>query len=126
MSPAHAVLLVGAGVLAGVVGSAGGITSLISYPALLAVGIPRLPASMTNSVAIVAIHDPRRRQRDRRRRLHPLRTGRWSAAVLLAVGLFVGSTIGPSVTRRVPEGLMRVVIALAGLGLTVDLWVTRG
>ncbi|MGA3354409.1 MAG: hypothetical protein ABSD85_14685 [Acidimicrobiales bacterium] len=32
-------LLVGAGVLAGVVGTAGGITSLISYPALLAVGL---------------------------------------------------------------------------------------
>jgi hypothetical protein len=32
-----------AGVVAGVVGSAGGITSLVSYPALLAVGIPGCP-----------------------------------------------------------------------------------
>jgi len=43
-----------AGVLAGTVGSAGGITSLISYPALLAVGIPPLPANVTNAVALVA------------------------------------------------------------------------
>ena len=37
---AAAVLVATAGVLAGIVGTAGGITSLISYPALLAVGVP--------------------------------------------------------------------------------------
>ncbi|MGH9172135.1 MAG: sulfite exporter TauE/SafE family protein [Acidimicrobiales bacterium] len=47
-------VLLGAGVVAGAVGSAGGITSLISYPALLAVGISPLPAAVTNIVAIVA------------------------------------------------------------------------
>ena len=47
-------LLIAAGVLAGVVGTAGGITSLISYPALLWVGIPALPATVANTVAIVA------------------------------------------------------------------------
>jgi hypothetical protein len=52
-SPADAALLVGAGALAGAVGSAGGITSLISYPALLAIGIPPLPANVTNAVALV-------------------------------------------------------------------------
>jgi uncharacterized membrane protein YfcA len=248
MSLVHAVLLVGAGVLAGLVGSAGGITSLISYPALLAIGIPRLPASMTNSVALVTIWPgsavgSRSELRGRApwlRRWAPVAAAggtagaalllltpagvfdrvvpwlvafaslllliqpwvsswprsdrsnqvivgcglfavsiyggyfgagagvmvlvlllctvdedlpranalkntilgvanviaavafvlfgpvRWSAAVLLALGLFVGSTVGPSITRRVPSTLMRVVIALAGLGLAVDLWVTRG
>jgi hypothetical protein len=53
ISLAHAVLLVVAGVLAGVMGTAGGITSLISYPALLAVGIAPLPANVTNVVALV-------------------------------------------------------------------------
>jgi uncharacterized protein len=48
-------LLVPAGVVAGVVGSAGGITSLISYPALLAAGIPPLPANVANIVAAVAM-----------------------------------------------------------------------
>ncbi|MFC6082943.1 sulfite exporter TauE/SafE family protein [Sphaerisporangium aureirubrum] len=47
-------LLAGAGLLAGVVGTAGGITSLISYPALLAVGLPALPANVANIVALVA------------------------------------------------------------------------
>jgi hypothetical protein len=51
---ADTILLSVAGIFAGVVGSAGGITSLISYPALLAVGIPALPANVTNAVALVA------------------------------------------------------------------------
>ena len=45
--------LLAAGVVAGVVGTAGGITSLIAYPALLAVGIPPLAANVTNSVALL-------------------------------------------------------------------------
>lgn len=51
---ADAALLAAAGVLAGLVGSAGGITSLISYPALLAVGLPALTANMANIVAAAA------------------------------------------------------------------------
>lgn len=48
------VMLAAAGVLAGVVGTAGGITSLISYPALLWAGIPALQASVVNIVSVVA------------------------------------------------------------------------
>ena len=53
-SVAEALFLVAAGALAALVGSAGGITSLISYPALLAVGIPPLQANISNAVALVA------------------------------------------------------------------------
>ena len=48
------VFLLVAGMLAGVIGTAGGITSLVSYPALLAVGVPALPANVANLVAAVA------------------------------------------------------------------------
>lgn len=47
-------LLLAAGTLAGIVGTAGGITSLISYPALLLAGVPALPATIANTIAIVA------------------------------------------------------------------------
>ena len=47
------VLLVGAGICAGLVGSVAGLASLISYPALLAAGVPPLTANMTNTVAMV-------------------------------------------------------------------------
>jgi uncharacterized protein len=50
-----ALLLLGAGVVAGVVGSGGGVSSLVSYPALLGVGIPPLQANIANLVAGVAI-----------------------------------------------------------------------
>ena len=51
---ADAALLAGAGTLAGLAGTAGGITSLISYPALLLVGLPPLTANVVNVVALVA------------------------------------------------------------------------
>jgi uncharacterized protein len=56
LTPAvEAVVLTAAGVVAGTAGSAGAITSLVSYPVLLAVGIPARPANITNSVAIVTL-----------------------------------------------------------------------
>jgi uncharacterized protein len=46
--------LFAAGAVAGAVGTAGGITSLVSYPALLAVGLAPLPANVANLVSVVA------------------------------------------------------------------------
>jgi uncharacterized membrane protein YfcA len=45
----------------------------------------------------------------------------WSAALPLAIGLFVGGRLGPPVVRRAPQVLLRRLIALAGLGLAVVL-----
>lgn len=45
----------------------------------------------------------------------------WSAALPLAIGLFLGSLLGPRVVRRAPQAALRRVIALAGLGLAVYL-----
>jgi uncharacterized membrane protein YfcA len=42
----------------------------------------------------------------------------------LAIGLFAGSFVGPSVTRRMPGTLLRVLVAGAGFGLAIWLWVT--
>jgi uncharacterized protein len=47
-------ILLTAGAIAGLVGTAGGITTLVSYPALLAVGVPALPANVANIVALPA------------------------------------------------------------------------
>jgi uncharacterized membrane protein YfcA len=48
------VWLVFAGVVAGAIGSAGGITSLVSYPALLLAGLSPISANIANLVAVVA------------------------------------------------------------------------
>ena len=46
-------LLAGAGLLAGAVNAVAGGGSLISFPALLAVGYPSVPANVTNNVALL-------------------------------------------------------------------------
>jgi uncharacterized membrane protein YfcA len=53
VSPLEFALLVVAGVAAGLTGSIAGLASLISYPALLATGIPPVTANITNTVALV-------------------------------------------------------------------------
>jgi hypothetical protein len=45
----------------------------------------------------------------------------WLAALPLAIGFFVGGRLGPRVVRRVPQTLLRRLIAIAGLGLAVHL-----
>jgi uncharacterized membrane protein YfcA len=47
-------ILVAAGVGAGLTGSIAGLASLVSYPALLAVGLPPIAANVTNTTAMMA------------------------------------------------------------------------
>lgn len=52
---AEVLWLFGAGVLAGVVSVVASLASLVSYPALLAVGLSPLAANVTNTVALVSV-----------------------------------------------------------------------
>lgn len=45
----------------------------------------------------------------------------WSAALPLAVGCLLGSSVGPRIVRRAPQAALRRLIALGGLGLAVHL-----
>ena len=54
MTPTDAALLVLAGVGSGLCGSVAGLASLVSYPALLAYGLPPLAANVTNTAAMFA------------------------------------------------------------------------
>jgi uncharacterized protein len=49
---------------------------------------------------------------------------RWAAVVPLALGILVGSRAGPPLARRVPANVLRIVVALAGLGFAVHLWLS--
>jgi uncharacterized membrane protein YfcA len=87
----EAVFLAGAGILAGTAGSSGAIGSLISYPALLAVGIPALPANVTNAVAVVgSVLGSSTRSRPELRGA-ATRVRRWS--LFTASGAAVGATL---------------------------------
>ena len=52
MTLVDALILIVGGVLAGIAGAGAGIASLVSYPVLLAAGLPPLVANVTNSVAL--------------------------------------------------------------------------
>jgi len=54
LTAGSALLLVVAGVLAGLLATIGGLASLVSYPALLLAGLPPTAANVTNTVALVA------------------------------------------------------------------------
>ena len=69
--------LVLAGIGAGLTGSVAGLASLISYPALLAIGLPPVTANITNTVALVlnsvgSVSASRPELRGQSRRLLPL------------------------------------------------------
>lgn len=53
MAAGEFVLLLGAGVGAGICGSTAGLASLVSYPALLLAGLPPVTANVTNTVALI-------------------------------------------------------------------------
>lgn len=48
----------------------------------------------------------------------------WTAVVPLGLGVLAGSRVGPSLARRIPPDVLRIVVALIGLGLAVDLWLS--
>lgn len=54
IDPATAVVLLGAGVLGGIVSVLVSLATLVTYPTLLAVGLPPVSANVTNTVALLA------------------------------------------------------------------------
>jgi uncharacterized membrane protein YfcA len=118
ISLGDAAVLLGAGVVAGAVGTAGGITSLISYPALLVVGVPALAANVTNIVALVTCW-PGSALASR-----PELKGR--GAWLLRWGLVAagGGAVGAALLLVTPSGVFLAVvpflIVLASLALVLQ------
>jgi uncharacterized membrane protein YfcA len=111
-------LLVLAGLGAGLVGSVAGLASLISYPALLATGIPPLSANVTNTVALVfnsvgSVSASRPELVGQRRRL----------VRLCAAGL-AGGAVGAVLLLLTPssafEKLVPVLIAAASAAILVQ------
>ena len=119
---AEFVALVAAGVLAGTVGAAGGVTSLVSYPALLAVGVPPLPANVVNLVAGVACWpgSALTSRRELAGAQGSLRRGLPVAAAGSAVGAVLLLNTSPGAfTRIVP-----FLVAIGSLALLVQPWLS--
>jgi uncharacterized membrane protein YfcA len=83
--------LYGAGVLAGVVSVVASLASLVSYPALLAAGLPPLAANVTNTTALVFVGFGS--AAGSRPELAGQRSRLWRLALLNAVGGGIGAAL---------------------------------
>lgn len=115
MGVADVVALVCAGALAGAVGTAGGITSLISYPALLAVGLAAFPANVANMVALVACWPGSAMASRPELQGGGARLRRW------AVVAAAGSGIGAALLLSTPAGLFVRIVPFLVAGASVVL-----
>jgi len=75
VSAADLLALFGVGIAAGIVSVAASLASIVSYPALLALGLPPVSANVTNTVG-PDVHRPRRRGRLAARAGRPAPAGR--------------------------------------------------
>ncbi|GGR54227.1 putative membrane protein YfcA [Nocardioides luteus] len=100
-----------AGIGAGLTGSVAGLASLISYPALLAAGLPPVIANVTNTVAMFGntagtIAGSRRELRGQGRRI-----------AALAIASFLGGAVGAALLLTTPaEAFEAIVPWLVGAG----------
>jgi uncharacterized protein len=117
------VLLAGLGLLAGAVNAVAGGGSLIVFPALLAVGLPPLPANVTNSVAqwpgyAGSTVNARRDLRGQRQRLI-------STSIVAALGSALGCGLLLILPQSVFDAVVPVLVLLASLTLGAQPWIKK-
>lgn len=113
MTPADAALLLLAGVGSGLCGSVAGLASLVSYPALLAYGLPPLSANVTNTAAMFATTagaaaGSRPELRGQGRRLRTL-------MVQTAIGGAIGATLLLTTSAETFAAVVPWLVALGAL-----------
>jgi uncharacterized membrane protein YfcA len=116
-------LLAGTGFVAGAINAAAGGGSLLSFPALLAVGYPALDANVTNTVALCpgylgGTFGYRRELAGQRRRV--LRLGG-----AMAVGSVAGAALLAVSSRGLFRAIVPVLVLAACALLAAQPWVTR-
>lgn len=122
-SPGGLLFLLLAGLVAGVVNAVAGGGSLLLFPALLAVGLPRLPANVTNSVAqwpgyLGNVIGARAELRGQRGRI-------LSTAAVAAVGSAVGCVLLLTLPGAVFDTVVPVLVLLASAVLGLSPWIKR-
>ncbi len=121
MTPGQTTLLAGAGFLGGAINAVAGGGSLVSFPALLAVGLPSVTANVTNTVALwpgyvggaLPYRDELRTQRSR--------------VVALALTSLAGAALGAVLLLTTPASLFTLLVPYLVLAacalLAVQPWV---
>jgi hypothetical protein len=111
--------LVLAGAGAGLTGSIAGLASLISYPALLAIGIPPVTANVTNTVALV-LNSVGSVSASR-----PELTGQARRLVPLAGAALLGGTAGAVLLLLTPSGAFERIVPVLIAGASAAILVQR-
>jgi uncharacterized membrane protein YfcA len=111
--------LVVAGIGAGLTGSIAGLASLLSYPALLAIGLPPVTANVTNTVALVlnsvgSVSASRPELRGQGRRLLPP-----------AIAAVLGGAAGAVLLLLTPSGAFERVVPFLIAGASAAILVQR-
>ncbi|RBY82860.1 sulfite exporter TauE/SafE family protein [Geodermatophilus sp. TF02-6] len=119
MTPLQFLLLVAAGVGAGLTGSIAGLASLISYPALLASGIPPVTANVTNTVALV-LNSVGSVSASR-----PELSGQGRRLLRLSAGALLGGAAGAALLLLTPSGAFERIVPWMIAGASVALLVQR-
>ncbi|WP_214322202.1 sulfite exporter TauE/SafE family protein [Nonomuraea sediminis] len=115
--------LAGAGLLAGAINAIAGGGTLVSFPALLALGYPSIPASVTNAVSLwpgylggmLGYRDELRGQRRRTTVL----------SVTTALGAVAGSALLLLTPGRLFDSLVPWLVAFASLALLAQPWLRK-
>ncbi|TSD97164.1 sulfite exporter TauE/SafE family protein [Gordonia rubripertincta] len=119
MSLTDLALLVVAGFGAGLIGYITGLASIVSYPALLAVGLTPIAANVTNTVALVAVGVGSTAQSGR-----ALLDGDRRRLVIGLIAALIGGTIGAVLLLLTPaeafEALVPFLVAVAATALLVQ------
>src|SRR6266545_3835196 len=120
MNVTQAVVLLGAGLAAGTVNAVAGGGSLVTFPTLLAVGLPPISATVTNSVAVfpgyvASVYGSRTDLRD-------LAAKRGVRAILgLAPTVVLGTALGCTLLLNTPPRTFDFVVPFLVLGATTVL-----
>ena len=112
------VLLVVAGFFTGLVGFVTGMASIVSYPALLAAGLPPVTANVTNTVAMVAVGVGSTANSGKELSKRGSELVRW--AVLSAFGGVVGAIVLLVAPADTFEIVVPYLVAAASIGLLLQ------
>ncbi len=120
MTISHVLLLILAGLAAGTVNAIAGGGSLITFPALLAIGLPAKAANVTNSIAVfpgytAAVYGSREDLRDLAQRRG--RRQLWA----LAPTTIVGTGLGCALLLATPQGAFDRIVPFLVLGAALVL-----
>jgi hypothetical protein len=117
MTPADALILLAAGVLGGLASTVASVASVVSYPVLLALGLPPLVANVTNTMSLVltgvgSVLGSR-----------PELVGQRARAIRLGAITACGGATGAAVLLLAPGGAFAVVVPVLIGGASVLLLV---